>query len=56
MSITKNKSGLSRRSVLKAGAALSIFPAPAVLAQSPEPMKIGFLTVMTGPLAAGARE
>src|SRR6185437_14602509 len=56
MSITKNKSGLSRRSVLKAGAALSIFPAPAVLAQSPEPLKIGFLTVMTGPLAAGGKQ
>jgi hypothetical protein len=56
MSIIASKSGLSRRSVLKAGAALGLFPAPAVLAQSPEPLKIGFLTVLTGPLAAGGRQ
>ena len=56
MSISKNKSGLSRRTLLKAGAAISVFPAPAVLAQSPEPLKIGFLTVLTGPLAAGGKQ
>src|SRR6185437_2204563 len=56
MSITKNKSGLSRRSVLKAGAAMSVLPAPAVFAQSTEPLKIGFLTVNTGPLAAGGKQ
>src|SRR5579875_3320557 len=56
MSIATNKSGPSRRSVLKAGAAFGIFPAPAVFAQSPEPLKIGFLTVLTGPLAAGGKQ
>src|SRR3954470_13679266 len=50
------KSALSRRALLKAGAALSILPAPAVFAQSPEPLKIGFLTVLTGPLAAGGKQ
>lgn len=50
------KSGLSRRALLKAGAAISLFPAPAVLAQTAEPLKIGFLTVLTGPLAAGGKQ
>jgi branched-chain amino acid transport system substrate-binding protein len=50
------KSGLSRRSLLKAGAAFSILPAPSVFAQSAEPLKIGFLTVLTGPLAAGGKQ
>ena len=48
--------GISRRTLLKAGAAISIFPAPAVFAQSAEPLKIGFLTVLTGPLAAGGKQ
>ncbi len=51
-----NKSGLSRRALLKAGAAISLFPAPAALAQTAEPLKIGFLTVLTGPLAAGGKQ
>jgi branched-chain amino acid transport system substrate-binding protein len=50
------KSGLSRRTLLKAGAAISVFPAPHVFAQSAEPLKIGFLTVLTGPLAAGGKQ
>jgi branched-chain amino acid transport system substrate-binding protein len=54
--MSDKKSGLSRRAVLKAGVALSVFPAPAVLAQSSEPLKIGFLTVLTGPLAAGGKQ
>src|SRR4029079_743256 len=37
-------------------AALSILPAPHVFAQSSEPLKIGFLTVLTGPLAAGGKQ
>ena len=56
MSVKTKKSGLSRRAVLKAGAALSVFPAPRLLAQSAEPLKIGFLTVLTGPLAAGGKQ
>jgi branched-chain amino acid transport system substrate-binding protein len=50
------KSGLSRRTLLKAGAAISLFPAQAVLAQTAELLKIGFLTVLTGPLAAGGKQ
>ena len=44
---------ISRRALLKAGAAISVFPAPSVWAQTAEPLRIGFLTVLTGPLAAG---
>jgi len=47
---------MSRRSFLKAGAALGVFPAPQVLAQSSEPFRVGFLTVLTGPLAAGGKQ
>lgn len=54
--MSKSKSGISRRTLLKASAAIGVFPAPAVLAQTPEPLKIGFLTVLTGPLAAGGKQ
>jgi hypothetical protein len=56
MPVRNNKFGLSRRTLLKAGAAISILPAPRVFAQSAEPLKIGFLTVLTGPLAAGGKQ
>ena len=56
MSSTTRKLGLSRRTLLKAGAAMSVFPAPRVFAQGAEPLKIGFLTVLTGPLAAGGKQ
>ncbi|MGH6788442.1 MAG: ABC transporter substrate-binding protein, partial [Pseudolabrys sp.] len=56
MSVKNSESGISRRALLKAGAALSVFPAPQVFAQSPETLKIGFLTVLTGPLAAGGKQ
>jgi len=56
MSIGIGKSGVSRRTLLKAGAAISMLPAPRVLAQSSKPLKIGFLTVLTGPLAAGGKQ
>jgi branched-chain amino acid transport system substrate-binding protein len=56
MSTGSRKSGVSRRTLLKAGAAISVFPAPRVFAQSAEPLKIGFLTVLTGPLAAGGKQ
>src|SRR5262249_24697373 len=56
MSLRNSKVGMSRRTLLKAGAAISVFPAPRVFAQSPEPLKIGFLTVLTGPLAAGGKQ
>ena len=48
----RTKFRLSRRTLLKAGAAIGVFPAPNVWAQTTEPLKIGFLTVLTGPLAA----
>ncbi len=53
---TNRKPGLSRRALLQAGAAMSLFPAPAVFAQTAEPLKVGFLTVLTGPLAAGGKQ
>ena len=56
MSTPNRKSGMSRRTLLKAGAAISMLPVPQVFAQSPEPLKIGFLTVLTGPLAAGGKQ
>ena len=56
MPVRNRKSGISRRTLLKAGAAISILPAPSVFAQSAEPLKIGFLTVLTGPLAAGGKQ
>src|SRR5262249_57911678 len=42
--------------LLQAGALMSAYPAPQLLAQTPEPLKIGFLTVLTGPLAAGGQQ
>jgi len=52
----RTKFRLSRRTLLKAGAAIGVFPAPNVWAQTTEPLKIGFLTVLTGPLAAGGKQ
>jgi branched-chain amino acid transport system substrate-binding protein len=54
--MAKPKFGISRRTLLKASATIGIFRAPAVLAQTPDPIKIGFLTVLTGPLAAGGKQ
>src|SRR5690242_18759706 len=56
MSTPSRTSGISRRAMLKAGAAISLFPAPRVFAQSAESLRIGFLTVLTGPLAAGGKQ
>src|SRR5262249_61418552 len=56
MSADTSKFGMSRRSFLKAGAALVVFPAPQVLAQTSEPFRVGFLSVLTGPLAAGGKQ
>ena len=52
----KRVSGLSRRLLLQAGAAMGFYPVPQLLAQTPEPLRIGFLTVLTGPLAAGGQQ
>ena len=45
---------LSRRTLLKLGAAATLIPARALAAA--EPLRIGFLTVKTGPLAAGGKQ
>lgn len=56
MSASKGHRGLSRRALLKAGVATGMLPAAQVWAQSAEPLRIGFLTVLTGPLAAGGKQ
>jgi branched-chain amino acid transport system substrate-binding protein len=56
MTARKNISGISRRMVLKAGALISVNPVSRLRAQTQEPLKIGFLTVLTGPLAAGGQQ
>ena len=48
-----SKFTMTRRGLLAGAAAASVLPAPRVLAQSSAPLRIGFLPVTTGPLAAG---
>jgi len=47
---------ISRRTLLAGGAAISMLPPRQVFAQSSGPLRIGFLTVKTGPLAAGGKQ
>ncbi len=56
MSDSRKRFSISRRSMLAGAAAAAAFPSPYVVAQSSEPLKIGFLTVGTGPLAAGGKQ
>src|SRR5499433_982859 len=56
MSGRTRKSAISRRTLLAAGAAVGVMPSWRALAQSSEPLRIGFLTVKTGPLAAGGAQ
>src|SRR5436190_10458006 len=56
MEARKRISGISRRMLLQAGASIGFYPVPEVIAQTPEPLRIGFLTVLTGPLAAGGQQ
>src|SRR5215467_313386 len=56
MSARKRIPGISRRTLLKAGVLMSAYPALQLLEQTPEPLKIGFLTVLTEPLAAGGQQ
>jgi branched-chain amino acid transport system substrate-binding protein len=56
MSGSNSKSAMSRRRLLAAGAAASIIPSRLAFAQSSEPLRVGFLTVKTGPLAAGGAQ
>src|SRR5262252_8988098 len=46
------KLAISRRTLLVGGAALSVLPSRRAFSQASEPLKVGFLTVNTGPLAA----
>ncbi len=56
MSGRNGRFAISRRTLLAGGAAISIFPSRRALAQASEPLRIGFLTVKTGPLAAGGKQ
>jgi branched-chain amino acid transport system substrate-binding protein len=49
-------SSISRRALLACGAAIGLTPSFRAFAQSSEPLRIGFLTVKTGPLAAGGAQ
>ncbi len=52
----KRKQAVSRRALLAGAAAIGTLPARVAFAQPAEPLKIGFLTVDTGPLAAGGKQ
>lgn len=56
--MSRNKAGhiLSRRALLAGGAAIGVFPTMGAFGQASEPLRIGFLTVRTGPLAAGGKQ
>jgi branched-chain amino acid transport system substrate-binding protein len=56
MSGRNGRLAISRRALLAGGAATGIFPSRRVSAQASEPLRIGFLTVKTGPLAAGGKQ
>src|SRR5262252_3347439 len=56
MSGRTSKSAMSRRALFGAGAAIGVMPSWRALAQSSEPLRVGFLTVKTGPLAAGGAQ
>ncbi len=55
MPIKNDKTAISRRTLLTVGAAVGALPLRRAFAQSPE-LRIGFLTVNTGPLAAGGKQ
>ncbi len=56
MSVKKSQAAIARRTLLTVGAALGVLPLSRALAQAPESLRIGFLTVNTGPLAAGGTQ
>jgi branched-chain amino acid transport system substrate-binding protein len=56
MSGGNGKFAISRRALLAGGAAISMLPSRQAFAQASEPLRIGFLTVNTGPLAAGGKQ
>jgi branched-chain amino acid transport system substrate-binding protein len=50
------KLAISRRTLLVGGVALGVLPWRRAFSQRSEPLKVGFLTVNTGPLAAGGKQ
>ena len=50
------KLAISRRTLLIGGVALGVLPSRRAFSQPSEPLKVGFLTVNTGPLAAGGKQ
>src|SRR5215471_16616491 len=56
MRVGNGKPVIARRTLLVAGATLSVLPLRRAFSQLSEPLKIGFLTVLTGPLAAGGKQ
>ena len=56
MPVKHGKPVIARRTLLLAGAALSVLPSRRAFSQPSEPLKVGFLTVLTGPLAAGGKQ
>jgi branched-chain amino acid transport system substrate-binding protein len=56
MSGSKGQFAISRRTLLAGGAAIGILRSHRASAQAVEPLRIGFLTVKTGPLAAGGKQ
>jgi branched-chain amino acid transport system substrate-binding protein len=56
MKHANGKSAISRRALLTGAAAFGLPPIQRSLAQAPETLRIGFLTVNTGPLAAGGKQ
>jgi hypothetical protein len=55
MRLKNGKPVIARRTLLVAGAALSVLSSRRAFSQLSEPLKVGFLTVLTGPLAAGGK-
>jgi len=53
---SNSKLAISRRALLAGGAALGALTSRRAYSQTSEPLKIGFLTVNTGPLAAGGKQ
>jgi branched-chain amino acid transport system substrate-binding protein len=56
MARRNKRTAISRRTLLVGSAAFGALASHRVVAQAPEPLRIGFLTVNTGPLAAGGKQ
>jgi branched-chain amino acid transport system substrate-binding protein len=56
MPVKPGKPVIARRTLLMGGAALGLLSPRRAFSQISEPLKVGFLTVLTGPLAAGGKQ